>query len=408
MRVFSGLAALICASAIASGGAQAQPGPSRMFQASPPAACATALPDTGKSLKFEEQLTEAQRGALVSAIFLALHAPTGDDSWPARELAGAAPCPVARFVTGDTVWTIHGGGPELPPRWIRAPSDNESFFFLMKGPALADAEAWNQAGRRGLPAATATPGYYLIARMDGLNYVLKMYDGPPGMERLADDIADLMDGSEPPVAVHAPVGDAISLFVPTENGRQVEIIRPQDIAASGGYATLLFPDGELFAYDDNNAYVMAGSGFACAESYGEFERSVVAVHDPNLASLDLACLLSGDVGDLRIAVTRTPDKSADKAIWEATIRALEQQSGVARRLPNPPTGPRSQIQAGRQWLDNDGVVQTVLLLRRGEYIYGLHQMSRPESIDAANAALLALLEQIDLAAPRPADGPARR
>ena len=404
MRVVSSLAALIGASAIMVTAAQAQSGPGRMFQAVPPAACASPLGDTGKPIPFGDQpLSDAQRGAFVSAIFLTLHDPAGDDHWPKKEIEAAPGCPVARFTTEEVVWTINAGGAGVPLRWADA-ATREELFFLAKGPSLAEAEAWDRGGRRGLPAAPPSPTYYLIGRIAGLNFVAQAYDGPPSMERMADDIAALVDGDAPPLAVHDPAGDAISLFVPTESGQQAEVIRPQDITADSGVALLFFPDGRFFTDGDDGAYVMAGSGFACPTAYGDFKRDMVSIYNASTEALELSCRLEGEQRVLTITVMRSPDASGDKARWEAAIRAAEQDTGIARKLANPPTGPKSGIQAGRNWVDNDGFVQTMLYLRGGEYVYELIQANKPDDIQAANAALLAVIEQIDLPDARSAEG----
>lgn len=386
--------------------AQAQPAAKaeRMFQEMT-AACAAPLGEAGKPIRLGQTLDDGQRAALLGAIFLALHDPTGADAWPEREVAAAPPCPVARFEAGDLIWTISGGGADLPVRWVRAPN-REDFFFLAKGPALSDAGVWAQGGRRGLPAANAPPAYYLVNRASGMNYVVQAFDGPPSARRIAEAVGRVFeDGADYLIAVHDPVGDAITLFVETESRVQAEIFRPQDIAPGGElFAGLYLPDEHFFTWGEDDAIVMRGSGFSCARSYGPFEREMVGVHNPAEASLDLSCQLEGEPGRMAVFVTHGPDASRDKAAWANKIRSLEEQTGVARKLESPPKGPRKQIQAGRTWLDNGGSLQLVLFLRRGDYVYEIRQTHAPQALQGANEALLAVLNQIDLPDARTADG----
>ncbi|MGA0607101.1 hypothetical protein ACO2Q0_14000 [Phenylobacterium sp. VNQ135] len=341
----------------------------------------------------------------MSAIFLTLHNPAGADLWPEEEVGKAPPCPVARFTADDRVWTISGGSGNLPVRWIRAP-DRPDIFFLMTGPALADAEAWDKAGRRGLPSASAKPGYYLVSRRQGMNFLIKAYDGPPSARTLADDATALLQRKAPPLAVHDPVGDAISLYMPTEAGDQVEIFRPQDIGA-GGYAAIYYPDGHFFTYpaaEDDDSYVMRGSGFACTEAMGSFKRRRVGIHSPSDAGLELGCELTSDNGYMDILVTHRPSPAQDKATWEAAIAEFEKETGVLRRLSAPKMGPRESFQGGRNWLGAEGNVYLIFFMRRGEYVIEIRQMHDRESLEGANQALMALLEQVDLPDAKSAEG----
>lgn len=404
MRSLAGVMAAVSLAALGQP-ALAQAKPERMFQlvTQPASPCTAPLAETGQPIAFGEVLDDAQRGAMLSALFLTLHNPSGADAWPQKELETAPPCPVARFDASDLVWTISGGAAGLPVRWIRAPG-RDDLFFLVPGPGLADARAWDSAGRQGLPASRGAPAYYLIGRMIGVNFLVKAYDGPPSARRLADDVAALLDDGAAPLAVHDPVGDAVSLFVPTESGVQSEIFRPQDILHEDGFAALYFPDGRYFTDGEDGAFLMRGSGFGCGKAYGKFERDVVGVHNPTDYDLELSCRLRSQTGSTTVYVTHRADTSRDKASWDLTIRAYQDDTGVARKLTDPPTGPRSTFQAGRNWIDRDGVVQTVLFLRRGEYVYQINQEHPPEEIQAANEALTALLEQIDLPDARSADG----
>lgn len=377
----------------------------RMFQlTSPAAACAPALAETGKPLTLPGTLDDAARGALVSALFLALHDPSGVDTWPQKEIEAAPPCQVARFDADERIWTISAAAAPGPLRWVRGPSDDQGFFFLVKAPGLADAQAWNRGGRQGLPVASAPPLYLLVGRAMGANFVVRAYDGPPSARQLADDVAGLVEGQLAPLAYHDPVGDAVSLFVPTASGLQSEILRPQDIAAASGFAALFFPDEHFFKAGEDDAYVMLGSGFACPEAYGKFRRELVGVLDPTPDSLSLSCNLETDTGTTIVYVTRRPDAAGDKALWEQTIKDLERETGVARKLTNPPTGPRQVMQAGRNWIDSNGVVQVLFFLRRGEYVYEIRQQHPPEETTSGGESLIAILEQIDLPDPRTADG----
>lgn len=397
-----GVAALVAGLAMASA-AQARPASSeRMFQQLAPAPCAKPLAETGKALAFGDSLTAAQREQLMGAIFLTLHSGDGNNQWPEKEVEAAPACAIARFAAADVVWTINGGGSGLPLRWVRAPGRDE-LFFLVEGPGLADAGAWNTGGRRGLPTVSAKPAYFLVGRMIGLNFIAKIYDGPPAPRQMADDIAALIDLESRPLAIHDAVGDAITLFRPT-TGPQAEIFRPQDILPEDGFAALYLPDEKLFTWNDDGAYVMAGSGFACAKAYGKFERELVGVFNPSPEKLELSCNLKTDTGRTTVFVTRQPDTSRDKANWAYTIKAYQDETGVARKLSDPPTGPRSTLQAGKTWIAKDGFVISIFILRRGDYVYQINQEHSGDELEAGGEAAIAILDQIDLPDAKSADG----
>ncbi len=401
-RLAALMTGLVACAAATTATAQAQP--ERMFQLMPQAgpACAASLSETGKALVFGETLDAAQREQLMGAIFLTLHSTEGNDQWPQKEVEAASACPIARFAADDLVWTISGGAAGLPLRWARAPGRDE-VFFLVQGPALAEAGAWNASGRRGLPAASSKPGYYLVGRMIGVNFIAKLYDGPPSAQVLANDIAAVLELETPPLAVHDAVGDAITLFKPVE-GAQAEIFRPQDVLAEDGFAALYLPDDRFFTRNEDGAFVMSGSGFACAKAYGKFERELVGVFDPSPEKLELSCNLKTETGATTVFVMRQPDTSKDKANWAYSIKAYQDETGVYRKLSDPPTGPRTTLQAGKTWISKDGLVVSVFILRRGEYVYQINQEHPAEEMEAGGEAALAILDQIDLSDAKSADG----
>lgn len=380
----------------------AQAKPERMFQQMA-AACAAPLAETGKPIVLKTPLDPATRGALISAIFLTLHDPSGPGRWPEKEIEAAQPCAVARFEVADAIWTLNSGSGRLPVRWAGA-TGHDDFFFVMRGPSLSDARAWDQGGRQGLPAASNAPAYYLVGRDRGANYIGQIYDGPPSARRIADDIAELLETDRRAIAVHDPVGDAISLLIPLEDGPQAEILRPQDIAGADGFAALYVPDDHLITWGDDAAFVMRGSGFVCPRAFGTYERQVLGVYDPDDARLNMACMLESDTGWATIYVTRQPDASKDKLLVNAGLKELEKAVGVAARLTDPPQGPKAQVQIGRNWVDNQGRVQVVLFLRRGEYTYDIRQVHPKADIQAGGEALIAILNQIDLPDARTAEG----
>lgn len=383
------LSVLIASLALAGSATAAAAAPDRMFQALPPAACAAALAETGRPLKISEPLDETARGGLLAGTYLALYEP-GVGGALAKSVEAATPCPIARFAADDVVWTISAGGADAPLRWVKAPGRNE-VFALVKGVGLADAAAWNR-GRVGLPGASGPAAYYLVGLVNGQNYVVQIYDAPPSAKVLADDIAPLVEGESAPLTVHDPTGDAVTLFRDTASGSQADLFRPDELGP-GRAATFFLPDGRLFTLKGDD-YVMRGSGFACRPAYGAFKRDRLAVQDVSDANLDLACQLLTDNSVTTVWVTHLPDASDDKARFERQIRAAEAETGVAKKLANPPTGRNATFAAGRNWLDKDGAVQVDFFIRRGEYVYEIRQSHTREELDAASDALIALAVEI--------------
>lgn len=363
-------------------------GDGRLFQVADGAAqCGAALGDTGKPITPAQPLTEADRKALLAALFITLHDPTVDD---VRALP-ADSCPVARFGADDVVWTIHGGRGAQPLRWVST-SARPDWFFLVPGPSLPDAAAWD-ATRQGLPRLSTAPAYYLVGVADGINFLLQAYDGPPSMRRMSDDIAALLEGGAAPLAAHDPTGDVVSLFLTTVSGPQAEVFRPTELD-DGRVGGLFMPDDGLVRLGDGGAFVFRGSDFACRPDYGPLTRFRVGVGLPQDDGRELSCQLRSDDVVMTVIVSHRPDGSADKAIWADEIRNAEETYGVRTKLRGPPTGRGSPIGAGRTWIDSDGLVQLVLFLRDGEYVYEIRQSHRDEAIEAAMAALKQVVDQI--------------
>lgn len=396
-RLYAG--ALAAAALVAGPSAAAEK--DRMFQAAAPDACVAALAETGKPVALTEPLDEATRRGMLSAIFLALQDPAGAQDWPAREIAAARPCPVARFAADERVWTISSGSGRAPVRWI-ATADRPDLFFLVQGPSLADAGKWAET-RRGLPAVSGAGFYYLVGRAEELNFLIKLYDGPPSARRLADDIGAMLDGDAAPLAAHDPVGDVVSLFQVTASGAPAEVFRPDEIG-KGGVGALFMPDGHLVQRGEDDAYVFRGSGFACREDYGELRRHQVGIGNLAEEALELSCQLRHDDATMTVIVNRNPDVSLDKAIFSDVIGGLEKSYGVAKRFTSPPTGRDSPIRAGKLWLDEDGFVQLVAFIRRGDYVYELRETYTPEAAELAMKALEQVIDQISGPDPQSAAG----
>lgn len=372
----------------------------RMFQALPPVACGTALPGGGKAIALKEPLDAAARAGVMAGLFLTLHDPTGR-GLPDADVKAALSCPIAKFTAVDRVWTIHSGAGGAPLRLVSSP-ESEELYLLMKGPALTDAAAWSRS-RQGLPTATAPPAYYLIGFSNSVQFLVRLYDGAPTMQTVASDIGALLEGEATPIATYQQAGGTVNLILETRAGPRAEFFRPGEL---GDGATLYFADGRLVTDGPDGALVFRGSGFACRPEYGAFERGGVYVFDGAEEKLDLGCALETEKGFTNVYVTYQPDASRDKADWAETIRALEKEAGVARKLTNPPTGADAPIQAGRTWIDKEDNVQLILFMRRGPYVYGVRQAHPLDEVDPASETLMALIEQIGV--PAPAAGEAWR
>jgi hypothetical protein len=363
-----------------------------MFQTLPAQACGTPLAAGGAPIRTTEPLDEPTRAGVLAGVFLSRHDPTGG-GWSEADLKSAQACPVARFASKERVWTIHSGAGTAPVRLILATGAPTS-YALVRGPSLSDAAAWH-ANRAGLPRASASPAYYLFALSDEIDVVAQIYDGPPAMERLAGDIVRFEDSDEmTPLAGYSEAGGAVSLFRRAAAGPQAEIFRPADLNGERA-VTLYLPDGRLLTQADDGGFVFRGSGFTCAPEYGAFTRTSVSVLNGRDEALDLACHLASDTGGLTVFVTRAPDASGDKRYWNDQIAQAEKDLGVGRKLPLPPMGPNRAVQAGRNWVDKDGMVQLLLFLRRGEYLYEVRQSHPPADVDAASQALAALGKDLD-------------
>lgn len=379
----------------------------RMFQALPAAACGTPLAAAGKPLTFKAPLDEAGRAGLMAGLFLTLHDPTGQ-GWSEADLKTAGRCPVARFAAGDVIWTLFSGAGNAPVR-VAIATGREDAFFLVQGPSPIDAAAWSRT-RRGLPGATAPPAYYLVSQQgDGPFFLFKVYDGPPAAPLLADDIAAAVEGKAEGLGVYGDEGGAVSLLLDTAAGPRAELFRPAGISVSTP-ATLFAPDGRLVTEAGNGDWVFRGSGFACRPAYGPFERIRVQVLDISDGGLDLACTWSTEDSWTVVDATFMPDKSKDKAYTAERIRQEEEAFGVTRRFSKMQPARDDPVLAGRWWMDKDGQVQTMYVLRGGDYLFEVRQgLGNQSEIDAGSNVALALIEQISTTAlPAPTPGEAWR
>jgi len=379
----------------------------RMFQALPPPSCGTPLAATGKPLTFKAPLDEAGRAGLMAGLFLTLHDPTGQ-GWSEADLKAAGGCPVARFAADDVVWTLFSGAGNAPVRVANATGRGDA-YFLVRGPSPIDAAAWSRT-RRGLPGATAPPAYYLVSRQgDGPFFLFKVYDGPPAATLLADDIAAAAEAKAEGLAAYGDDGGAVSLLLETAAGPRAELFRPSGVSVSTP-ATLLAPDGGLVTEARNGDWVFRGSGFACRPAYGPFVRIRVQVLDISDEGLDLACTWSTQDSWTVVDATFMPDKSRDKAYVAERIRQEEEAYGVTRSLSKLRPGRDEPVLAGRWWMDKDGQIQTMYVLRRGDYLFEVRQgLARESDIDAGSKVALDLIDQISAAdAPAPAAGEAWR
>ncbi|HEY8618025.1 hypothetical protein [Phenylobacterium sp.] len=377
--------------------AAAAPDAATMFQTLPdPGACARAQPAAaGQPLPLKGPLSETSAASLMAATFLALQDLSGSGALPAEAPAGG--CPVARFAAEDRVWTIHAGGPAGARQLITTP-ERTDYFVVVSGPSLVDAAEWNRS-RRGLPTVTRPPVYHLVGVDEDLHLLVRTYDGPPSAETVAQDLKDLLEARLEALATHQQAGGTVNLAVETLGGPQAMLFRPQDFKR-GDTIAFYGPDGRFLRPGPGGGLVFRGSGYVCPTQYGDFGRSRVLLLDPSDESLDLACHLAGQESWLTVFVTRTPDTSDDRKVFEARIKAAEAESGVARRLSRPR---RTAEVATRSWLDSDGRVQIMLVARFGEYVYEMHLTHTEAEQEAAGKAWLALMDQLENGAASPAD-----
>ena len=173
-------------------------------------------------------------------------------------------------------------------------------------------------------------------------------------------------------------------------------------------ATLFAPDGALVTEAGNGDWVFRGSGFVCRPAYGPFARIRLQVLDISDQGLDLACTWSTQDSWTVVDATFMPDKSKDRAYIAERIRQEEEAYGVTRRFSKMQPGRDEPVLAGRWWMDKDGQVQTMYVLRGGDYLFEVRQgLASQAEIDAGNSVALALIEQISTAA-APAAGEAWR
>lgn len=382
------IVSLFAAIALTAGAGGAHAAADHMFQSLPPAACAAKDAEPGKPIRLPDPLDEAARSGLLAGTYLSLYEP-GVGGGLAKAVQAAPACPVARFAADDVVWTVHSDAAS-GIRWIKAPS-REELFVVVKGPSLADAAAWNRT-RTGAPLLSGGPDYYLISVAQGQNFVIQIYDGMPSAKALADDLAPLLEGETAPLSAHDPSGDAVTLFREVRGGAQADLFRPDELTGEQA-AVIYLPDGRLFTQRGED-YVMRGSGFACRREYTGFKRDRLAISDPGEAGLELGCVLATDTGSTYVWVTRLPNSRGDKQLFEQHIRQAEQETGVAKKLSNPPSGGNNPISAGRNWIDKDGRVQVDFFLRQGEYAYEIRQSHTVDELEPASKTLMALIEQI--------------
>jgi hypothetical protein len=391
-------AGLLLAALLAAGPAAAA---ERMFQDLATKVCGAALATSGRGVELKAPLDEPTRTGLLAAVHLTLKEPA-QRGWPHADMKAARECPVARFAANDRVWTIYAGDGAAPLRVITSPG-REDAFVLLKGPTIGEAATWYGARQGPLPAESA---YYLFAKLSEMYYLIKAYDGPPAMESIAEDIGALMEEEAVTLAFYGAGGGTVNLNLATAHGPQAELFTPENLR-DGLFAALYRPDGHFAVENEQGDLVLRGSGFRCRPTYGKAKRVRVNISNPSEASLDMSCSLETDGSLSTVFVTRAPDASQDKAIFQARIKEVEAETGVHRKLTNPPTGRNSPIRAGRNWIDKEGQVQVVLLTRDGDYVYEFRQTHTLEDIEAATEVLLALVDQISAPERESAAGPQR-
>jgi hypothetical protein len=368
----------------------------RMFQALPARACGTPLAETGKAIPLKEPLSEVQRNGLMAGLFLTLHDPTGQ-GWSEADIKAASACPMARFAADDVIWTIQSGAGNAPVRLITS-SGREEAYFLVRGPALADAAAWSTT-RRGVPGASTPPAYYLLADAGNSVYsLIQIYDGPPPMTLVADDIAAISEPGRLAIATYGESGSAVTLLRRVAQGSQAELFRPADLGETG--ATIYLPDGR-FVSQSGGDFVFRGSGFACRPAYGKFERTTLLILNTSDETLELGCGLETEESWTMVYATRMP-AARDKAYMAERIKSEEEAVGVARKYGNLPTGRGSPLQGGRVWVDSNGAVQMIVFIRRGEYLFEIRQTATPADADSGGDTVVELMNQIAAA---PSDEP---
>lgn len=387
MRTFAAAIALAFSCSAATAATEADV---RLFQleATAPADCAAPAAGQGQPIEVQDTLDPDAQAALAAGVFLALHDPSGAGTWPVADIGAAGPCRLARFEADGVVWTISGADGRAPPRWMQAPG-REGVFYVARGPALPDALAWSRT-RQGLPPSTQPPAYYLAGTTAGEHYVFRIYDSLPDTRRLADDLSALLETQAPPLAVLA-AGDAVTLFRETTSGVYAEIFRPGAITPDRP-AKLYGADGRFFSGGFGEDWRLRGSGFVCPAAFGAFERAYGAILNPSEEAMDVSCGYATEESFITIFVSRAPDVRGDKAYFASVISDTEGALEQPRKLKDPPTGRKWPIQAGRAWVDKAGLMQEVMLMRRGEHIVELRGTYILDDVQAAGETLIKLIE----------------
>jgi hypothetical protein len=351
------------------------------------AACDTALPGPGAPVEIGEPLAPADRQALSAAVYLALADDSGQTDWPRREMEAAPPCPVSSFRVDGVTWHVSGGEGAAPLRWARA-QGVEVYYFLARGPTMDEARAW--AGTRRHGAAAGQSATYLVGTDEGLQFVLRIYDGAPDARRLADDLTAAIGGKLKPVAVFDPTGNAVTVAVPAEDSVAAELFRPA-LIGPGRHATLLGADGHFFRPIDGGVR-LRGSEAICGDAYGPFLQTRLSVLAPDDERLDLGCGFYSDKSWVSLFATRRPDVASDKQRFRDDIRSTQAETGVRGRPVTSRGAKDNVIRASAVWIDKDHTGQGLWFIRRGEYVIEVRATFHLDETDAVYDLVAAVLE----------------
>ena len=261
---------------------------------------------------------------------------------------------------------ISAGVGYAPPRWARAKGHDET-FFLAAGPSIIDAAGW--AANRGVSTASMTrPIYYLVGVAADKHFVFNAYQGSPGGKQLADDLFAAITRKTAPIGAYDPIGSAASLFLLTQSRRTSAVYMPERLNGERT-ATLYGPDGYFFAPAPDDAVLLRGSDLQCDGRHGAFELVRLGVVEPGDADLDLSCHYQGGESYMTIFSSRLPDARNDRATFTRVVKQIQEEGGVAARLPDYKTGARMILQGGKSWIDKSRVGQGIWFMRRGDYVY---------------------------------------
>ncbi len=344
MRWLLPLAGLFC---LLAGAAAAQP-------------CAGPLSGGGQPWALPDVLSEGQRMAVSKVAAEALRKPTPD-------LTRASRCVSYELaVEGETINVMAGDG-DTPIRWMKSEVQGMTIYLTSQD----DGEGGKD--------------YLLLARNEAGDFLFQLYTGEPSESVLRKDLLGLLDGSSAPIALYDRVGDAVTLFRPSQSGLMSHIFGPTPKGEKP--AKLYGPDGRYFLATGSRAPRLASSGFVCPETLGEFRLGALSVHNGEFEHLALQCDYGADELGISLYAIRRPSETA-QSWFEAALPEARRAFPTAKIDPGPvPVGGRNGFEFGRIWVLDTGGVAGLWTAQLGEHIVEVRGRLAYDKMKVAGAAL---------------------